>query len=73
MDQCNSCTVSDCNIYEKVRTRCVLRRRPTPFMMPILTHLLSDPRKVPNTVRLLEVFGFRVHEVSDYPFFKLSL
>ena len=71
--QCNSCTVSDCNLYKNRKTLCVMRRRPTPFTLPMLTHLLSDPRKVGNTVKVLEKFKFRVYELAEYPFFKLGV
>ena len=71
--QCNSCTVSDCNLYKNRKTLCVMRRRPVPFTLPLLTRLLSDPKKVPGTIAVLEKFKFRVYELAEYPFFKLGV
>ena len=81
MLQCNECVVKSCrrmknknnlSMYE-LRSECTNFLPPIPFKLPVLMHLLSDNKKVSNTHKVLESFGFKVEEQGTKPYFKLRL
>jgi hypothetical protein len=72
--RCNECAVKDCNNYDKlnIAKRCPMFVELSDFKTPMLVHLTTEG-KSENTVKVLEKFGFIIHETGRYPYFKLAI
>lgn len=79
MYKCNVCETSNCPHGDKQfkkffdSSKCKQYEKPRSFYVPLLVHLLSDPKKADAAYELLKTYGFKFQERLEYPWFFLSV
>ncbi len=86
---CNSCVAFKCrkisSEYPRLRTKhkfsatqlahmkCTGYLCPKPYKVPLLMHLVTEPRKIQAMSDLLRMFKFQLSEKERYPYFILKM
>jgi len=69
--ECNYCGIKDCQYYKAKTTSCAMFLPLEEFKLPMLTHLMSNPRKAKVVYELLKRFNIVIKEIEYEPYFKL--